>query len=86
MTIAVVAAAALAGSLPVKVRGGDVSQVCILVTGGKLDDSDVTAWQTSCTPTRAVMVDMSLIPIYVLITDAYAREVLTNYFNLKLNN
>ena len=70
----------------VKVRGGDVSQVCILVTGGKLDDSDVTAWQTSCTPTRAVMVDMSLIPIYVLITDAYAREVLTNYFNLKLNN
>ena len=70
----------------VKVRGGDVSQVCILVTGGKLDDSDVTAWMTSCTPTRAVMVDMSLIPIYVLITDAYAREVLTNYFNLKLNN
>ena len=70
----------------VKVRGGDVSQVCILVTGGKLDDSEVTAWQTSCTPTRAVMVDMSLIPIYVLITDAYAREVLTNYFNLKLNN
>ena len=70
----------------VKVRGGDVSQVCILVTGGKLLDSEVTAWQTSCTPTRAVMVDMSLIPIYVLITDAYAREVLTNYFNLKLNN
>ena len=70
----------------VKVRGGDVSQVCILVTGGQLLDSEVTAWQTSCTPTRAVMVDMSLIPIYVLITDAYAREVLTNYFNLKLNN
>ena len=70
----------------VKVRGGDVSQVCILVTGGKLDDSDVTAWMNSCTPTRAVMVDIALIPIYVLITDAYAREVLTNYFNLKLNN
>lgn len=68
----------------VKVRGGDVSQVCILVTGGKLDDSDVTAWMNSCTPTRAVMVDMVLIPIYVLITDTYAREVLTNYFNLKL--
>ena len=68
----------------VKVRGGDVSQVCILVTGGQLDDSDVTAWQNSCTPTRAVMVDMVLIPIYVLITDTYAREVLTNYFDLKL--
>ena len=70
----------------VKVRGGDVSQVCILVTGGSLDDSDVSAWQNSCTPTRAVMVDMVLIPIYVLITDVYAREVLTEYFNLKLSN
>jgi hypothetical protein len=34
----------------VKVRGGDVSKVCILVTGGELDDSDVTAWQNSCLP------------------------------------
>ncbi len=70
----------------VKVRGGDVSKVCILVTGGQLNDSDVTAWQTSCTPTRAVMVDMSLIPIYALITNDYAREVLADYFNLKLKN
>ena len=70
----------------VKVRGGDVSKVCVLVTGGWLLDSEVTAWQTSCTPTRAVMVDMALVPIYVLITDAYAREVLTNYFELKLKN
>ena len=68
----------------VKVRGGDVSQVCILVTGGKLDDSDVTAWMNSCTPTRAVMVDMSLVPIYVLITDTYARGVLASYFDAKL--
>ena len=68
----------------VKVRGGDVSKVCILVTGGVLNDSDVTAWQNSCRPTLAVMVDMSLVPIYALITDLYAREVLTNYFNLKL--
>lgn len=68
----------------VKVRGGDVSQVCILVTGGTLYDSDVTAWQNSCTPTRAVMVDMSLVPIYVLIADADARQVLMNYFEKKL--
>jgi len=40
----------------------------------------------SCLPTRAVMVDMALIPIYALITDADAHEVLTEYFNLKLNN
>ena len=70
----------------VKVRGGDVSKVCILVTGGELDDSDVTAWQNSCLPTRAVMVDMALVPIYSLITDLYAREVLTSYFNIKLKN
>ena len=68
----------------VKARGGDVSQVNILVTGGELYDSDVTAWQNSCLPTHAVMVDMALTPIYALITDAYAREVLTSYFNVKL--
>ena len=38
----------------------------------------------SCTPTRAVMVDMSLVPIYVLITDTYARGVLASYFDAKL--
>ena len=70
----------------VKVRGGDVSQVCILVTGGKLDDSDVTAWMNSCTPDHAVMVDMSLIPVYALIADIEAREVLTNYFKVKMQN
>lgn len=70
----------------VKVRGGDVSKVNILVTGGTLEDSEVTAWHNSCLPTHAVMVDMALVPIYALITDAYAREVLTNYFNLKLKN
>jgi hypothetical protein len=69
----------------VKVRGGDVSQVCILVTGGSLDDSDVTAWQNSCTPTKAVMVDMTLIPIYVLIMDDDARGVLMDYFLKKMN-
>lgn len=68
----------------VKVRGGDVSQVCILVTGGKLDDSDITAWQNSCRPTLAVMVDMALIPIYALIVDTEAREVLKSYFSIKL--
>ena len=70
----------------VKVRGGDVSQVCILVTGGELLDSDVTEWQNSCVPERAVMVDMALVPIFALITDAYAREVLMSYFNLKMKN
>ena len=68
----------------VKVRGGDVSKVCILVSGGELYDSDVTAWQNSCRPTQAVMVDMTLIPIYALIADVYAHEVLSNYFRAKM--
>jgi len=51
-----------------------------------LDESDITAWQNSCSPTRAVMVDMALVPIYALIADATAREVLTNYFSLKLGS
>jgi hypothetical protein len=67
----------------VKVRGGDVSQVCVLVTGGTLENSDVTAWQNSCIPSMAAMVDMLLVPIYVLIADDYARGVLTNYFKQK---
>jgi len=67
----------------VKVRGGDVSQVCVLVTGGELYDSDVTEWQNSCIPERAVIVDVTLIPIYTLIADDYAREVMMNYFKLK---
>jgi hypothetical protein len=70
----------------VKVRGGDVSKVCILVTGGQLYDSDVTEWQNGCLPTRAALVDMTLIPIYTLIIDEYARGVLTDYFNLKMKS
>ena len=70
----------------VKVRGGDVSQVNILVTGGQMYNDQVTAWQNSCSPTRAVMVDIVLIPIYTLIVDAHARDVLMDYFNEKLKN
>jgi hypothetical protein len=70
----------------IRVHGGDVSQVCILVSGGKLNDSDVTAWQNSCRPALAAMVDMVLVPIYGLIADAYAREVLKDYFSVKLKN
>ena len=68
----------------VKVRGGDVSQVNILVTGGTLYNDQVTAWQNSCSPTRAVMVDIVLIPIYTLIADDHAREVLMDYFRQKI--
>lgn len=70
----------------VKVRGGDVSQVNILVTGGAMYQDEITAWQNSCSYTRAVMVDIVLIPIYTLIADDYARGVLMDYFREKLKN
>ena len=70
----------------VKVRGGDVSLVNILVTGDSLANSQVTAWQNSCRPALAAMVDMVLTPIYVLIADDYAREVLMNYFRERQND
>jgi len=48
-----------------------------------LNDDQVSAWQNSCRHTQAVMVDMTLAPIYALITDKDARDVLTSYFNVK---
>ena len=35
------------------------------------------------TTSMAAMVDMPLVPIYVLIANDYAREVLASYFKLK---
>lgn len=61
------------------VRGGDVSQVSILVTGGSLSDQQVAAWQMSCNPRQAVLVDMNLLPIYYLIIDEEARLAVQNY-------
>ena len=61
------------------VRGGDVSQVSILVTGGSLSDQQVSAWQMSCRPRQAVLVDMNLLPIHYLIIDEESRQVMQNY-------
>ncbi len=61
------------------VRGGDVSLVSILVTGGSLSDQQVAAWQMSCHPRQAVLVDMNLLPIHHLIIDEESRQVLQKY-------
>lgn len=61
------------------VRGGDVGQVSILVTGGSLSDQQVSAWQMSCRPRQAVLVDMSLLPIHYLIIDEESRKAIQNY-------
>lgn len=61
------------------VRGGDVSLVSILVTGGSLSNQQVAAWQMSCRPRQAVLVDMNLLPIHYLIIDEESRQVMQNY-------
>lgn len=59
----------------INVRGGDVSQVSILTTGGTLENEDLLAWQQSIEPKSAVMIDMKLVPIYLLISDQAAKHI-----------
>ena len=63
----------------INVRGGDVSQVSILTTGGTLKNEDLLAWQQSIEPKSAVMIDMKLVPIYLLISDQAAKTYLQSY-------
>lgn len=63
----------------INVRGGDVSKVSILTTGGTLTNETLLAWQQSIEPQSAVMIDMKLVPIYLLISDKTARVYLQAY-------
>ena len=63
----------------INVRGGDVSQVSILTTGGTLKNEKLLAWQQSIEPKSAVMIDMKLVPIYLLISDQAAKTYLQSY-------
>lgn len=65
----------------VSVKGGDVSKVSILATGGILESNDVKTWQLSVVPSTAVLIDMKLTPIYVLINDETVHAVLKNYID-----
>lgn len=66
------------------VRGGDVEMVSILTHGGSLNNDSVAKWQMGCKPRKAVLVDMNLMPIYVLIPDLETRQHLKNYFDTVL--
>ncbi|MGG6547029.1 UNVERIFIED_CONTAM: MAC/perforin domain-containing protein, partial [Prevotella sp. 15_C9] len=57
----------------VNIRGGNVNEVCILATGGVLENEQVLSWQQSVEPSTAVMIDMKLVPIYLLINDQTAH-------------
>ena len=61
------------------IKGGDVNKISILTTGGTLKDSLVTEWQQSIEPAKAVMIDMKLVPIYELISNAKAHDTLKAY-------
>ena len=63
----------------INVRGGDVSKVSILTTGGTLTNETLLAWQQSIVPQSAVMIDMKLVPIYQLINDPTAHDALKAY-------
>lgn len=64
----------------INVRGGDVSQVSILSTGGTLSNEDLQKWQQSIAPTTAVMIDMKLVDLSILLTpDSKAKEYLRAY-------
>lgn len=61
------------------IKGGDVNKISILTTGGTLKDNLVTEWQQSIEPAKAVMIDMKLVPIYELISNAKAYDTLKAY-------
>jgi len=63
----------------VNIRGGNVNEVCILATGGVLENGQVLSWQQSVEPATAVMIDMKLVPIYLLINDPTAHDALKAY-------
>ena len=63
----------------INVRGGEVSKVSILTTGGTLENEVLRDWQQSITPQKAVMIDMKLVPISLLITNPVAKAYLQDY-------
>lgn len=69
----------------VRLRGGDVSKVNILVTGGQLESSQVSEWLLSIEPERATMVDVQILPIYHLFSadgdEANAYSALKTYID-----
>jgi len=68
-------------NIKVCVRGGEVGLINILATGGKIETKQFVEWQQSVKPENCVMVDMSLTPIYAIIFDQKAHDVLKAYFD-----
>lgn len=69
-------------------RGGDVSKVTAFTTGQQatIETKTLKEWQASVTPQDAALIDIRLVPIYEVIYDAKARDILRNYMNKSLRN
>lgn len=70
----------------VKVRGGQIGMVNILVSGGELPASTVAEWQLTIRPNNSTMVDINILPIYRLFDssnadEAAAMEALRNFID-----
>ena len=69
-------------------RGGNVSLVTAFTTGQQatIDTSTLKEWQRTVTPQDAALIDIRLVPIYAVIYDAKARNILKNYMDKSLRN
>ena len=69
-------------------RGGDVSLVTAFTTGqeAKIDSLTLKKWQATVTPKDAALIDIRLVPIYEVIYDAKARNILKSYMDKSLRN
>jgi len=69
-------------------RGGDLSLVTAFTTGQKatLDQSTLAKWQRTVTPQDAALIDIRLVPIYEVIYDKKARDILRSYMNKSLHD
>ena len=65
----------------VTIKGGNVSLVSILASGGTLKNEEVKEWQLSVVPGTSVLIDMKLTPIYTLINDSTAHRELKDYID-----
>lgn len=69
-------------------HGGDVSLVTAFTTGqeAKIDSLTLKKWQSTVTPKDAALIDIRLVPIYEVVYDAKARNILRSYMDKSLRN
>ena len=69
-------------------RGGNVALVTAFTTGQEatIDSLTLKKWQSTVTPQDAALIDIRVVPIYEVIYDPKARNILKNYMDKTLRN